>query len=259
MASESIGDEEAGRIGALIREELARRRLSRQWLADSARISLSTLEKALAGSRSFTLMTLIRIEEALGIRLREPAPAAPGLPPAPPTLAPEELGAYARPAVSWLEGDYLALRPSAGEAGSVYAHRLGIAWDEARGLLSFREAARIDPEFTQSGVVGVSNLSGHVYLVTNELGQYRLIILGRPTIAGELYGVLTTLQVGQGTSLMPVTMPIALLPLRDGMKDGAKEGAGPALGRISPDHPAFAGYRRHVDRVTADGFARMLV
>ena len=35
-------------VALLVREELARRRLSRQWLADEARLSLSTLEKALA-------------------------------------------------------------------------------------------------------------------------------------------------------------------------------------------------------------------
>ena len=244
-----VGDADGHRISETIREELARRRLSRQWLADAARISISTLEKALAGSRSFTLMTTIRIEEALGISLRGTEAAATA-PATRPTLAPEELGAYSRPAVSWLEGDYLTLRPSAGEAGSVYAHLIGIGWNEERGLLSFQEAARIDPEFTQSGMVGVSNLSGHVYLVTNDLGQYRLIILGRPTIAGELYGVLTTLQVGQGTSLMPVTMPIALIPL--------KPGGLPMLGRISPGDADFAEYRRHVDRVTADGFARLL-
>lgn len=238
---------EARRISGRIREELARRRLSRQWLADAARISVSTLEKALAGSRPFTLMTTIRLEEALGISLRS---AAKGADPAGPSLAPDELGAYARPAVSWLEGDYLTLRPSAGEAGSVYAHLIEIRWDDTRGLLTFREAQRVDAEFAQSGVVSVSNLSGHVYLITNDLGQYRLIILGRPTIAGELYGVLTTLQVGQGTSLMPVTMPIALVPLRDGIA--------PAIGRISPDHTRFAEYRRHVDRVTGDGFARLL-
>src|ERR1700741_1761716 len=53
-------------IAAGRREELARRRISRQALADMARISLSTLEKALSGSRGFTLATVIRLEEALG-------------------------------------------------------------------------------------------------------------------------------------------------------------------------------------------------
>lgn len=240
-------ERQSGEIADRVREELARRRLSRQWLADTAKISLSTLEKALAGSRPFTLLTTIRIEEALGVplRTRERDPDAG------PILAPDEFGAYARPAVSWLEGEYLTLRPSAGEPGSVYAHLIAIDWDATRGLLAFRESARVDAEFTQSGVVAVSNLSGHVYLVTNDLGQYRLVVLGRPTIAGELYGVLTTLQVGQGTALMPVTMPVALIPLR-----GKPE---PALGRISPGHADFEAYRRHIDRVIADGFARVLL
>src|SRR3954454_5807802 len=53
-------------VALVVREELARRRLSRQWLSDSARISLSTLEKALSGRRPFTLATVVRMEEALG-------------------------------------------------------------------------------------------------------------------------------------------------------------------------------------------------
>ena len=55
-------------IAHKVREELARRRISRQALADMARISISTLEKALAGRRSFTLATVIRLEEALDIQ-----------------------------------------------------------------------------------------------------------------------------------------------------------------------------------------------
>src|SRR3954466_12872807 len=99
-------DEESGATALRIREELARRRLSRQWLADEARVSLSTLEKALSGQRPFTLATVVRLEAALGVPLRsarapEPrADAAPG-------LAPEEMGAYSRAAVRWLEGEYL--------------------------------------------------------------------------------------------------------------------------------------------------------
>ena len=57
-------------VALIVREELARRRLSRQWLADAARVSLSTLEKALAGSRPFTLATVVRLEGALGTSLR---------------------------------------------------------------------------------------------------------------------------------------------------------------------------------------------
>jgi transcriptional regulator with XRE-family HTH domain len=234
-------------IGERVREELARRRQSRQWLADSAKISISTLEKALVGSRPFTLATIVRIEQVLNITLREAeTDAASSLT----TSVSAILGAYTRSSVGWLEGRYLMLRPSAGEAGSVYAHMLTIQWDEARCALAFCESERTDTAYTQSGLVAVSSLSGHIYLVTNDLGQYRLIVLGRPLRGGELYGLLTSLQVGQGASLIPVSMPVAIVPHRDT--------ALPATGRISPDHADFIRYRQHVDRVTDEGFALIL-
>jgi transcriptional regulator with XRE-family HTH domain len=232
-------------IAARVREELARRRLSRQALADLAKISISTLEKALAGRRPFTLATTIRLEEALGASLRAPvrATAAP-----PSGLAPETLGAYSRTAVAWLEGQYLTLRPSFEDPEAVYAYRTEIAWDEASSSLAFREAAREDADFTQKGAVSLSNQSGHTYLVTNEQGQFRLIILGRPAIGGEMYGLLTTLQAGQGSHLTPAAAPIALVPLR--------RVADAAFGRIVAGGTHYDGYRATLARVTDKGFAR---
>ncbi|MCR2379392.1 helix-turn-helix domain-containing protein, partial [Salmonella enterica] len=61
------------RVAERVREEIARRRISRQHLADEARISLSTLEKALSGHRPFTLATIIRLEQAMGFELRDHA------------------------------------------------------------------------------------------------------------------------------------------------------------------------------------------
>jgi len=87
-AETKLSDEQSRLIAALIREELARRRISRQLLADRAKISISTLEKALSGRRPFTLATTIRLEEALGVPLRHnhaPPPPAEG-------VAPDESG-----------------------------------------------------------------------------------------------------------------------------------------------------------------------
>jgi transcriptional regulator with XRE-family HTH domain len=191
-----------------LREEIARRRISRQALADLARISLSTLEKAMSGSRPFTLATVVRIEDALGTPLRS-------LPASPPPLAiaPGAMGSYGRQAVEWIEGDYLTLRPSFAEDTAVYAYRTTIEWDPAAGHLVFRESERIDSAFAQSGYVSMPNLSGHTYLVTSESGQYRLIILGRATRDKRMYGLLSTLQVGAGSQLVPVACPIAFVPL----------------------------------------------
>jgi DNA-binding phage protein len=236
-------------VAAVVREALARRRQSRQWLADEARISLSTLEKALAGRRPFTLATVVRLEEALGLHLRATMAAAPTAHDAP-HLAPVELGAYSRAGVSWLEGDYLTLRPSFSNPDAVYAYRVLIAWDEACHCLTFQESARLDAAFTQAGHVSFPHLSGHIYLVTQESGQYRVAILGRPSISGELNGILTTLIVGEGSQLLPAATPLALIPCR--------AGAEPVFGLIGPGEPCYEDYRARVDRIGSGGFARLI-
>ncbi len=231
-------------LAVRVREELARRRMSRQGLADLARLSLSTLEKALNGNRPFTLATVVRLEAALGLTLR--AAAAEAVAPKP-ASAPAELGAYTADAVKWLEGDYLTLRPSLGLAGAVFAYRTVIEWDHVAGGLAFHEAERQDAPFAQRGCVSVPNKSGHIYLHTNDDGQFRLAVLSRPAISGEMYGLLTTLQAVQGAQLLPVSVPLALVPFA---------ATGGVLGRIAPDDAAYAGYRAHLLRVTEGGFAR---
>jgi len=240
VSEKQLSEEQSRLVAAVVREELARRRISRKRLADQAKISISTLEKALSGRRPFTLATTIRLEEALGVALRHgrddaPSPAAPAS-----ALAPGDLGFYSRPGVSWLEGSYLTLRPSFSDTSAIYAYRTAISWDDASSSLIFRESERQDAIFSQQGLVSVPNQSGHIYLITNRQGQYRLIIVARPTIKGEMYGIITTLQVGRGAQLMPVSSPIALVPLA-GMSDVA-------FGRIADGHPCYQEYRRHLRR-----------
>src|SRR5262249_42770456 len=157
-----------------IREELARRRISRQQLAEQAKLSLSTLEKALGGRRPFTLATTVRIEQALGVSLRVVLDAPPSSAPKPAAsggdVAPDSLGSYSRRAVGWLEGNYITLRPSFGEKGAIYAYRTEISWDAAASSLIFRERERSDAAYAQFGEVAVPNQSGHIYLVTNRSG-----------------------------------------------------------------------------------------
>jgi len=241
---EELRGAEGEAIAHRVREILARRRISRQALADMARISISTLEKALAGRRAFTLATVIRIEDALGQPLRDPAPA----PTAPAGLAPEAMGAYTRAAVRWIEGSYVTLRPSFGEAGSVFAYLTTIEWDPAANHLRFAESGRSDQQFQQTGHVCMPNLSGHIYLVTNDAGQYRLTILGRATREGRLFGILSTLQVGSGSQLVPIACPIALVP--------AAQVADAVMGVIGAESAAHGAYRALLDAAVAQDFAR---
>ena len=75
-----LSAEQSRQVAETIREEIARRRISRQSLAEQAKLSLSTLEKVLGGRRPFTIATTVRLEQALGVSLRkahEPLPPAP--------------------------------------------------------------------------------------------------------------------------------------------------------------------------------------
>src|ERR1700712_208926 len=191
LHDECLDEKRAGEIAHKVREELARRRISRQALADLARISISTLEKALAGRRSFTLATVIRLEEALGTSLRGNMPAAPSLG----ESAPDLLGGYNHGAVRWLEGRYLTLRPLFGANPGLYAYLTTIVWDPSCSCLVFAESERTDG-FLQRGQVSMPHMSGHIYLGTSEGGQYRLGGLRGPRTTGSPYRGPPALLVG---------------------------------------------------------------
>lgn len=241
--------DEGRRVTAILREELARRRISRQYLADRAGISVSTLEKALAGRRAYTLATLIRLENAIGVPLRpQPAPSADPVAAAHAGgLAPGELGYYSRPSVAPLEGAYVTLRPSFSDRVSIFAYRTLISWDEQVSHLVFRESDRSDAAFTQQGVISVPNQSGYIYLVTNKYGQFRLITVSRPTISGEMHGVLSSLVVGRGAQLTPVATPIVLVP--------EARFAAPVFGRIVPGDTQHDAYADCLRRTVEEPFA----
>lgn len=243
MTEQEMSAADADVVGQRVREALARRRMSRQALADKARVSLSTLEKALAGTRPFTLATTVRIEEALGIALRPTS-----LTPVARETAPEPMGAYARSAVTWLEGGYRTLRPSFGTPGAIYAYLTTIRWlDE--GHLGFFESHRVDGQFAQTGHVSMPNLSGQIHLVTNHLGQYRLLTLSRPTRGGTMFGVLATLEVGHGAQLVPVATPVAMCRVADPERE--------AFGLITPESPHHAADRARLQTATGDDFVRL--
>jgi len=237
-------------VAETIREEIARRRISRQTLAEQAKLSLSTLEKVLGGRRPFTLATTVRLEQALGVSLRKLPETITVAAPANGGIAPDSLGSYSRRSVARIEGTYITVRPSFGEQGAVYAYRTDIAWDEPASSLLFREGERLDAAFTQFGEVAVPHQSGFIYLVTNRHGQHRLITVSRPTITGEMYGIITTLLAGRGSLLTPVAAPIAFLPVKNVSK--------PSLGRVSADDANYALYREHLRRTIDEPFAIFL-
>jgi transcriptional regulator with XRE-family HTH domain len=243
-----LSDEQSREVAEKIREELAKRRISRQALAEQAKLSLSTLEKVLGGRRPFTLATTVRLEQALGVSLRKAAGAV--APPAANDVAPDSLGSYSHRAVTWLEDTYITLRPSFGDKDAIFAYRTEIVWDPKVSSLVFHEGERTDTAYEHAGEVAVPHQSGFIYLVINRHGQHRVITVSRPTVAGEMYGIISTLRAGPGSQLTPIAAPIAFVPARN-IKT-------PAVGRISPDNVHYALYRGHLRRTVDEPFALFL-
>jgi transcriptional regulator with XRE-family HTH domain len=242
MSDENLSAEENHRISSLIREELAKRRMTRAGLADHAKLSLSTLEKALSGQRPFTLATVVRLETALDVKLRKLNGEQ-----AAPATAPDGLGSYSRPAVKWLEGNYLTLRPSFSVPKAIYAYRTEISWDQTLSHLVFQESERLDTAYKQDGAVSVPHQSGYIYLVTNKHGQHRMLTLSRPMIGGEMFGLLATLQSGKGATLMPIAVPVVLAPV-------SIFGNDLRFGLIKPDDVLFGVYEKLLRRCITEPF-----
>src|SRR5437764_14275424 len=110
ITEKQLSDEQSSSVAIRVREELARRRISRQHLADQAKLSISTLEKALGGRRRFTLATTIRLEEALGVSLRGKPAAPAAAASANGDVAPDGLGAYSRRSVAWIDATAVTVR-----------------------------------------------------------------------------------------------------------------------------------------------------
>jgi transcriptional regulator with XRE-family HTH domain len=243
MSDEQLSIEESAHVTGLIKQELAQRRMSRARLADHAKLSLSTIEKAMSGTRPFTLATVIRLESALGLKLRRPPNGAL----VEMASAPDSLGSYSRPAVKWLEGSYLTLRPSFSVPKGIYAYRTEISWDQTLSHLIFQESERLDTAYKQDGSVSVPHQSGYIYLFTNKHGQMRMATLSRPMIGGEMFGLLATLQSGKGATLMPISVPLVMAPVKIFAEP-------PRFGLIRPDEENYVAYEKLLRRCINEPF-----
>jgi hypothetical protein len=189
------------------------------------------------------LATVVRLETALTVKLRKVNGAASHEP----ATAPDGLGSYSRPAVKWLEGNYLTLRPSFSVSKAIYAYRTEISWDQILSYLVFQESERLDTAYKQDGAVSVPHQSGYIYLVTNKHGQHRMITLSRPMIGGEMFGLLATLQSGKGATLMPIAVPVVLAPV-------AIFGDDPRFGLITADDALYPVYEKLLRRCINEPF-----
>lgn len=225
-------------------EAIAKQRITRATLASRAKIGLSTLEKGLSGQRPLSIANITRIEDVLNIKLRAVATGADT------QIAPAALGAYSVVQGQKLVGRYQTIRPSFSTSNAIFSYETEIFWNEAANCLEFSERNRSDQKYAHAGHISRPSETNFVYFVTNTDGQHRLAVGSLDVINKTISGLLTTLMIRPGNALVPTSVPIKFIPIKNEIA--------PEYGLIASGHPDHGKLSTELKLILTDGYAILL-
>ena len=153
-------------------------------------------------------------------------------------VAPVYMGAYAQVAVDHYVGSYLTLRRSFSLPDTIVSYRTDISWDAEWPSLLFQERDRPDAPYAHRGRLYIPASSSFIHLVSLTKGAMRMIVVSQLDRAGEMRGIITTLNKQRATFIPVAT---AILYARRESFDGD------AFGEITPKNPMYAEYKRLLD------------
>jgi len=242
-----------------IKTALVEKKLTQAELADAADCHEKTIQNLLGG-RSVRDQTLFDVCMVLGLDFRglrdawhgETVAVASGpmeLTGAGGIAAPVYMGAYTRAAVDHYIGSYLTIRRAFSLPGTIVAYRTDITWDPEWPSLVFQERDRPDATYAHRGRLYIPASSMFIHLVSLTKGAMRMIVVSQLDRAGEMRGLITTLNKQRAT-FVPVATPI-VYARRDMFDDGA-------MGELTGQHPAYKGYERLLSQTTDEGYARLI-
>ena len=208
-----------GRDEALerIRTAMVEKKMTQAELADTADCHEKTIQNLLGG-RSVRDQTLFDVCMVLGLDyppLRDAWHAGATTPPPDDRelkgdggmVAPTYMGAYTQAAVDHYIGSYLTLRAAFSTPGVVVAYRTDIVWDPEWPSLLFQERDRPDAPYSHRGRLYIPASSMFIHLVSLTKGAMRMIMVSQLDRAGEMRGIITTLNK-QRALYVPVATPI---------------------------------------------------
>jgi transcriptional regulator with XRE-family HTH domain len=235
-----IEEKDRDRIVQAIRTYIARERISREEFAQRTRLGKSTVDKLVTGL--FSEKTILQIESLLKIPLMDTPAAALG------ETAGSDLGGYARAETLNYVGEYVFARPSFQDANLIHAFAMEVAWDAAARGLVVREAARDKKVPPQFGVVYIPRASMHIFILSNESGWLKKVILSQLDVYKRMKGIMLTMGHAFGNLYTPVAMPVVM-----NKYDAIK---GDMVGRIEPGSRMYAEYREDLLAVEKSQYAR---
>jgi hypothetical protein len=237
-----LEDDDRKRIVQTIRTYIARERISREEFAQRAKLGKSTVDKLVVGN--FSEKTVLQIETQLQIKLLEvPAGGTPAG-----EAAGEEFGKYTREDTKNYIGNYVYARPSFAGDGCISAFNLEIVWDHGASHLVVREVGRGQALPPQFGRIYIPRASRHLFILSNEQGWLKKVILSQIDVTRRMKGIMLTMGHAVANVYLPVAMPVI-------MNKYDKIDAG-MLGKIDRSSRMFKDYSADLMSVEQDQFAR---
>jgi hypothetical protein len=235
-----IADADRQRIVQAIRAYIAKERISRDEFARRAKLGKSTVDKLVVGI--FSEKTILQIEQQLKLPLVNTA--------APADIAPEDLGRYAREDTANYIGEYVFARPSFQEDGSIRAFHMEIAWDrEARALL-VKEVAKGKKLPAQFGTVYIPLASMYIFILSNEHGWLKKVILSQLDVYKRMKGIMLTMGHAFANVYTPVAMPVIMNQYKAVEAD--------MVGQIGPGSRMYEEYHQDLLAVEQNRYAKWI-
>lgn len=251
-----------GREGALerIRTAMVEKKMTQAELADTADCHEKTIQNLLGG-RSVRDQTLFDVCMVLGLDYPPLRDAWHGETATPANgevrelkgdggmVAPTYMGAYTQAAVDHYIGSYLTLRPAFSTPGVIVAYRTDIVWDPEWPSLLFQERDRPDAPYSHRGRLYIPASSMFIHLVSLTKGAMRMVMVSQLDRAGEMRGLITTLNKQRAT-YVPVATPIVY---------ARRETFEPSLlGEITEQNQNYKAYSALLLETVEQGYARLV-
>lgn len=164
-------------------------------------------------------------------------------------VAPVYMGAYTRAAVDHYIGSYLTLRRAFTTPDAIVAYRTDITWDPDWPSLLFQERDRPDAPYSHRGRLYIPASSMFIHLVSLTKGAMRMIIVSQLDRAGEMRGLITTLNKNRA-NFTPVATAV-VYARRDTFDADS-------LGDILPASAFYKPYKQLLDDTLDQGYARLI-
>ena len=235
-----IADADRKRIVEGVRAYLARERISREEFAQRAKLGKSTVDKLVVGI--FSEKTILQIESQLKVSLRKGESSG--------ELAAEEYGKYSREETANYIGEYVFARPSFHEDGVIHAFPMEVAWDREASSLLVKESARSRKEALQFGRIYIPRASMHIFVLSNERGWLKSVILSQLDISKRMKGMMLTMGRAFANVYAPMAMPVIMNKYEKISDD--------MVGSISPGARMHAEYKHDLQAVEQDRYARWI-